>query len=163
MAGRIKGAAPPKPGPRSEIVRVTTTNWQVFTIISTAIFGQHIHWAGGRSHECTKDKSSCEGCMKLWPEKWKGYIHCFHHDTRKQVFLEMTPHLAAQLLELIPENETLRGFQIRVQKSKGGAKGRYYVELLKVRLTEDRMTEEKDPYPTLRFLWLCKDRYTRLD
>lgn len=161
MAGRIEGAAPPKPGPRLDIIRVTTTNWQSFTILSTAIFGQNIHWAHGRSSECTKDKSLCDGCVKFWPAKWKGYLHVFHHETRKQAFLEMTPNLAEQLLEAIPENECFRGFQVRICKSKGGAKGRYHSELLATRLTEDRLTKEKDPYLTLKFLWACKDRYSR--
>lgn len=157
MAGKIKGAMPPKPGPKQEIVRVTTVEPVKFTVLSSAIFGQNIHWFGGRSHECSSDKSSCINCEKGWPQKWKGYIHAIEWREEKRVFVELTPTAARLLLATTIGEETLRGMVIEIHKSKGGAKGKYYVTRIQQRINMATLPSEEDPAAILKFLWASKN------
>ena len=159
MAGRIIGSKPPLSGPKRQIIRVTATSPQKFTIVSTACFGQWIHFYGNRSHECVAEKKQdCHGCLKAWPRKWKGYIHCL--DWQEQLascFVELTPSAFEKLTVQVSESRPLRGLNVSISKTKGGAKGRYNISLLE-RLTPDHeLPREEDPLPILNFLWKCKN------
>jgi hypothetical protein len=158
MAGRIRGAPRPKPGPRMEVVRVTTSELQVFTILSTAVFGQMVHFYGFRSHECTKDHSACNGCERQWPHKWKGYLHCWQHLQQREVFLELTSTAVEQIEGLIDEEKPLRGVTVSIRKTKGGRYGRYVCAIVSRDHSSANLPEEKDPYPILKFLWNCKNK-----
>jgi len=158
MSGKIRGAQPPHSGYKTEIVRVKSTNIQSYTCISTAVFGQDIHWFGNRSHECSKAKSECNGCLRGWPVKWKGYIHCQDWQSKMAlVFVEFTASAVEKLLASIPERETLRGAILQICKTKGGAKGRYVVNVLPRVVPDIELPKEEDPYPILCFLWRCKN------
>jgi hypothetical protein len=45
---------------------------------------------------------------------------------------------------------------MRISKTKGGAKGRYLVNVLATRVPESALLPELDPRVTLRYLWNCK-------
>jgi len=158
MAGRIKGAARPKPGPKTEVVRVTTTTKQMFVVLSTKVFGQQIHFHGGRSHECVADKRACEKCELGWPVKWKGYLHCVSRANGHPCFVELTPTLSEMFDNLVSDEETFRGLVVEIWKSAGGAKGRYYVNRLSQVVNEKSLLPEEDPYPILSYLWTCKSK-----
>lgn len=163
MAGRIIGAPAPKPGPRIEVLRVTTPAWQHFAIVSTAPFGKRIHWFGGRSHECTQKVEDgevrCYGCKEEWPSKWKGYLDVIQMPTQKRAFLEITASAWEMLDALVPDEWSLRGLHIKVAKTKGGRYGRYQIELLASKTPIDLLPRESDPAQILEFLWRCKNRY----
>jgi len=162
MSSHIKGSVPHRPGPRVPVVRVTSTEKQRFTILSAAVFGQRIHWHSNRSHECTQDwKKSCVGCDRGWAQKWKGYLDCilWHVTTGERCFLEITPRAFELIVSLAEKEKSLRGLVITVAKTKGGAKGRYLIEVLQRRIDEKDLPQEADPLPILRKLWLSKDQY----
>jgi hypothetical protein len=154
MAGnKIKGASPPTSGPSFEVVRVKTSEVESFTIVCRAVWGQSVHWFGGRSHECTQETGNCARCNTMQPLKWKGYLQALSWQTRKQVFVEITPNAYEQLVALTEARETLRGTVVKIRKTKGGAKGRYIVDVLERTIPEAELPEERDPLPVLRFLW----------
>jgi hypothetical protein len=157
MAGRILGAKPPAPGPKQEVIRVTSTEPRTFVIVSTAIWGQWIHWYGSRSHECVSDKKECNGCVRGWPRKWKGYLHVVERAGGPGNFLEITPMFEDIISMQVPRDQSLRGCIMRVSKTKGGAKGRYIIDVLERRHDLSVLPEERDPVAILKFLWQCKN------
>lgn len=164
MSSHLVGASWNKPGPRVPIIRVTGTEKQRFTIVSPACFGQRIHWHGNRSHECVKDfKAVCEGCEKGWAEKWKGYLDAirWHTSIEERCFLEITWRAYELIVQLAEKDQSLRGLVIGVAKTKGGAKGRYLIEVQERRIVEANLPQPADPLPILRKLWLSKDQYMR--
>jgi hypothetical protein len=158
MRGKISGSAPPPGGPKTEIVRVTSTEKQIFCCVSSAVFGQWIHWYGKRSHECTLEAGNCNGCQRGWPRKWKGYMHAMTGAPPRTVFVEITPACFELVAMLAPQEKSLRGVYLYLSKTKGGAKGRYLVEVLERRADESQLPEERDPRPILKFLWACKNQ-----
>jgi hypothetical protein len=157
MGGRIVGAPMPPAGPRIQVVTVTWVQPKTFVILSTAVFGQMIHWYGNRSHECTAMKSACNGCQRGWPQKTKGYLYACEIGQRRPVILELTPTAIHLINEEVPEGENFRGWQIKIGKTGGGKKGRFQIEVKEMRFEEERLAPEIDPYPVLKFLWVCKN------
>lgn len=161
MDSRIQGVPPPVGKLRTRIHRVTTAETQQFVFFSKSVFGQMIHWYGGRSHECTIDHKRCNGCERSWPQKWLGYIHCRALFSEEDVFLELTKTAVLALLRQAPLDQPLRGLQARISKTKGGAKGRYKIDLLPRRMDEAQLPQELDPREVLKFLWACKNQHLR--
>lgn len=157
MAGPIRGAIPPKPGPSSEVIRVKSEQVQKFLVLSRAVFGQWIHYYANRSHECTLEKGTCTRCQQGWPRKWKGYIHAVQLSNNARVFVELTPAAFDLVVQVIPEKEDLRGLIVGISKTKGGAKGRYRIHVEGVRRDPVQLPEEQDPYPILTYLWNVKN------
>lgn len=154
---RIVGAAPPKKMQVMEVVRVKTTDGRDFTVLSEVVFGQLIHYNGNRSSECTADHKKCFGCGQGWPQDWKGYLHCQDWTQEMaEVFLELTWPACQKLFKQIPERRTLRGTLVKVKKTKGGAKGRYIIEVKERVIPHDVLPQSKDPLETLRFLWRAR-------
>lgn len=153
MAGLVKGAQPPAPGAKAEVIRVKSTEPQTFVVCSDQVQGVWIHWVG-RSKECTMEKSGmCPGCDKGQTRKWKGYLHCIRGTGPTQVFLEITPDFTRSMAAQLDGKTALRGLIMRVSKTKGGAKGRYIVDLLERRHNVDTLPAGQDVLPTLLFLW----------
>jgi hypothetical protein len=161
MESHYTGAAPPAGSQRHTVHRVTTSQTQQFVIYSRAIFGQWIHWYGNRSHQCTKDKSACNGCTRGWPVKWLGYFDGYNIHADERVFVEITAAAYKLLDRQIPPGENCRGVQVRICKTKGGPKGRYKIEVLDRRVDDATLPQEKDPLDTLLFLWKCKNQHVQ--
>jgi hypothetical protein len=81
--------------------------------------------------------------VTMHPGHWEG-------------FLEITQTCWEMLCLQAPKGQDLRGMIFRVSKTKGGAKGRFVVSVLERRLDEAELLAEKDPLPTLEFLWSVK-------
>jgi hypothetical protein len=157
MAEFFRGAAPPPSQTKVEVIRVKGTDTQTFFVLSRQIFGVEIHWLLGRSVECTKSKGGCKGCEGAAPSKWKGYLHVVPgFDREKTVFLELTPAAVERLSLLAAGLQDLRGLILQIGKSRGGARGRYVVQVQERRIPDAELPAESDPYPTLQFLWNCK-------
>lgn len=161
MDSRYRGAQPPPRGVRSDIVRVTTCDTRQFCILSKNVFGQYVHWYGGRSHECAADSSQCNGCLRQWPRKWLGYLYVHEISHEQPVFLELTRRACELLWAQAPQDENLRGVQVRISKTKGGSKGRYLVNVLERRVPDEHLTADKDPVEVLRYLWRCKNQHVQ--
>lgn len=153
---QVRGALPPAPRRTMEIRRVKSSESCTYICFSEAVFGQLTHWYGNRSHECTADKRACNGCARGWPTKWRGYLHVQAWGHESDCFLEISNTCWYLLVKQLAKNESLRGVQFKIRKTKGGAKGRFIVEVLERRAESVNMPQEKDPVETLRFLWSCK-------
>lgn len=153
---QVRGEQPPAPHKTMEVFRVTTAETSMFVCCSAAPYGQSVHWFGRRSHECFKEKGACEGCRNNWPRKWKGYLHVCSGSFQNEGFLEITATCWALLNEQLPQGQTLRGIRFRLSRTKGGAKGRYLVEVLETKADVGKLPIERDPYPVLRKLWSAK-------
>lgn len=156
MSDRVKGVLPPTPRMRGHLLRILTAESKQFICISEMPYGQNVHWWGNRSHECHHDKGQCEGCKRGWPSKWKGYLHVQTDVHGGDVFLELTATAWLLIEQQVPAGENFRGIIFRIRRTKGGAKGRYLVEVLPRRISEEELPREKDPRDLLRFLWSCK-------
>lgn len=156
MSSTFRGAAPPAPQRRMIVHRVTTSETEEFCCVSVAPFGQWIHWFGRRSHECTQDRARCKGCQDNWPVKWKGYLHVLTDCGKTHAFLEITSTCFHLLEAQLPDKTNWRGIRFRLRRTKGGAKGRYLVEVLERRIPDEELPQEQDPLGTLRMLWRAK-------
>ena len=152
----VRGTQPPPKRVKFEVVRVTTIEPQTFICLSRSIWGQPVHWNGRRSQQCTKDSSTCPGCKDNMPQKWQGYLHVALSPGSWEGFLEVTQTCWEMIIQQVRPGEHLRGLMIRLNKTKGGPKGRYIVSVLERRLEEAELLKEKDPLPTLEFLWSVK-------
>lgn len=162
MTDFYRGALPPRPGPRTAIMRVKGTELQSFTFISEAVFGCEIHWYAGRSHECTKHSTTCKGCTLAWPVKWKGYVHAIPWTDRLHpVFLELTYNAVERIRCSLPEGATLRGLCVQIGKTRGASKGRYVIGVLERRMPESELPKEEEVLPMLQFLWNCKNPHSQ--
>ena len=153
---RVRGKLPPTERRDMEVRRILNSQSTTYVCFSEAVYGQWIHWFGGRSHECTSDKKACNGCARNWAGKWRGYLHVQAWGDDDDCFIEITTRAWHLLDKQIPKKENLRGVQFRIYKTKGGPKGRFVVEVLERRAEVATLRQEKDPYPTLKFLWSCK-------
>jgi len=157
MPDNVIGALPPAPKIVREVIRVTTSEAKTFICFSRSVWGQYVHWHANRSHECTQSKEKyCEGCERGWPVKWKGYLHVRDLTGTIKGFLEITDTAYRLIDHQLGTDKNLRGIRFRLARTKGGAKGRYIVEVYQDRLPEDQLIQEEDPYKTLKFLWSCK-------
>lgn len=157
MGTIYSGTAPPAPAVRKDVIRVTTAESHQFVCLSASIWGQGVHWSGNRTQECLKErKLECEGCKRGLPWKWKGYLHVATPENRWDGFLELTPTACILLESQLPKDKSLRGVIFKIRRTKGGAKGRYIVEVLDRRISEEELPQSKDPFDTLRFLWTVK-------
>jgi hypothetical protein len=156
MPDLVVGVAPPAPKQKMDVIRIVSHEAQQLIVVSKAVFGQPVHWFGRRSHECTADRGNCRGCNDSWPQKWQGYLHVMTPTHNWQGFLEFTATAWGLILSQIRAGEDLRGLIMRVGRTKGGAKGRYLIEVLERRIPESDLPQERDPLTTLRMLWRAK-------
>jgi len=149
----IRGSSPPPKKLKFDVVRVTSSEVQTFICLSRAIWGQQVHWLGKRSGQCTRDQATCPHCKEQLPQKWQGYLHVTMAPGSWQGFLEITQTCWEMLVQQAHPGHDLRGMMFRLNKTRGGPKGRYVVQVLERRIEEAELLKELDPLPTLEFLW----------
>lgn len=159
LNNRIRGTAPPKKiGLEIEVVRIVSTEMRIYVLLSSAPWGSFFHWAGA-SLPCTGDEESCERCKRLVPRKWRGYIHALeqHGTSTREVILELT-HVALASLDVSLAMRDYRGSIVQLRKTKGGAKGRFLIDVMERRVTDQTLPAERDPAPVLKKLWELNER-----
>ena len=159
LNSRIRGTAPPKKiGLELEVVRIVSTEIRLYVLLSSAPWGSYFHW-GGASMTCTGDTETCDRCKRVVPRKWRGYLHALeqHGTSTREVILELT-HSALATLDLSLAMRDYRGSMVQLRKTKGGAKGRFIIEVLERRVTDQTLPPERDPTPVLQKLWALNER-----
>jgi hypothetical protein len=147
---------PPEPGPKMWIVRLKKNEKVHCTILSKSMWGILTHWNGKNSEPCYEPADTCPGCQRKMAQRWKGYLHIYDHELRRDRFLELTPSAARSIVEQCDTNFPLRGQRVQVRRMNGD-NARLKVEV-QARLHDDfQLPEEKDPLPTLMALWGCSD------
>lgn len=157
--GRIRGSAPPKrPGIEIEVVRVTETENRFFILLTEKPWCAFFHWLAARSVTCS-DNEDCAKCVKSVPRKWRAYIHALEQSGSgsREVILELT-QAALALVEVQLCGQPFRGATVKIKKTKGGAKGRYVIEVMSQRVDRATLMQEKDPQPILVKLWEINER-----
>lgn len=152
----VRGSPPPPKKSKYDVIRIKSVEPVQLICLSRAIWGQPVHWFGRRSHECVSLRAKCLGCDENWPSKWQGYLHVCAGSNNWQGFLEVTATAWEMILQQAHVGKDLRGMIFRVGRTKGGAKGRYVVQVLERRIEEAELLKELDPYPTLQMLWRAK-------
>jgi hypothetical protein len=148
VASKLKGNRPNNVGPKIMVVRVESTSPTTFVILSKFAWGVPFHWYGNRSHRCTKEThESCENCVKMWPDKWRAYLHCdrISGATVEECIVEITNNALVNLETQTAGKENFRGCIIQLSKTAGGKKGRFIVQVLERSVPEQEMRAECDP------------------
>lgn len=145
---------PPPAGPEMLVVRIDADQTVVATIISRHLVGFQTHWTGNRTIPCLERKGECHGCKAGMPSRWKGYLHVWDHHRKKDVFLEMTPHSANELLEQLGAGAEMRGQRVTLKRMKGKkARVKVQWDAIHGQVASDKLPEPKDPQVTLETLW----------
>lgn len=154
MSNYHRENVPPPSGPELVVRRLKAAEKLTLTVLSSFLNGFWVHWDNEKNHSlpCLKPKDECEGCDLELPRRWKGFVHCFNHNNRKQEFLELTPAPAKQLLDELPAGESIRGLRICCERG-AGQKARVRVTVLSQLATAQELPQEIDPIPTLEKLW----------
>lgn len=103
-----------------------------FLIYSPVFQGVYTHYRGQGVGTvlCFKDHSLCVGGHEEGTMRWHGFLHCFHFEKNRQVFLHVTPEGRDNLLAQVADGVCLRGLRIQVRRPKDAPKGPYYVTIL---------------------------------
>lgn len=149
-----KSSTPPKSGPKVYFLRLKGGATFTMTILGKEVHGFIVHWARGegKSKPCIDPPSRCPGCKQGLAQKWKGYLHCFNHNSGQEVFLELTPGGFESLVRQLPGADSLRGNRIQVKRA-GGDKGRLIVSVLTHAGDLSKLPPEKDPEEDLLILY----------
>lgn len=144
---------PPRPGPEIEVIRVEAGPGVRCQILSPAVWGVWTHWDGARSRECTGDDASCVGHEKGWPTRWKGYLYVWSSAHKSNVFLELTPGAAAEIIRQHGDGSSLRGLLLRLDRHGTSIRAKVSVELTPCVAGVETLPPDLSPEPILRKLW----------
>ena len=128
----------------------------MFVVLSKFAWGTPFHWWGNRSHLCTKEThNECENCKKMWPEKWRAYLHCERVTgaSVEECIVELTHNALAMMEAQTASRDNFRGCIVHLSKTAGGKKGRFIVTVLERTMPEADLKPECDPQPVLEMLW----------
>jgi hypothetical protein len=103
-----------------------------FLLYSPVFQGVYTHYRGKGIGTvlCFRDRSLCVGGHEEGTLRWHGFLHAFHFEKNRQVFLHVTPEGRDNLLAQVAEGACLRGLRISVRRPKDAPKGPYYVTII---------------------------------
>jgi len=163
MVGIRMSPEPPPLERTLTLVRLKAGQSVVCHICSRSVWGMITHWTGDRSVPCTDERteidpssSTCQGCQKGWPARWKGFLHAIRCDNRQQFFVELTSTATTLFHDQVPDRKNVRGFRIEITRTRGADNGRLRVTLLDTGTANMRLPDEVDPAATLFKLWKLK-------
>jgi hypothetical protein len=142
----------PRDPPALYVLRLKGNDRFQFRVYSSAFWGVWVHWMGDRSKPHLRDSNKCPGCLKKKKKEWKGYLHVHCYEKKQQVFLELTPVAAAQVIDQVGAGNTLRGIQMNVCRSEKD-NGRLIVTVDQYSKPPEKMPAEKDPQAVLLKMW----------
>jgi len=152
----VNGHSVPRPGPSFEIVRLKAGMALDGFICSDQLWGYMTHWIvrgrKGFSVECTKGKKTCRCESDELPTRWKGYFHCWDVRRSREVFLEITPFVADELLKNVQGRESFRGLKFKATRGRGADNSRLNLTIYPYQ-TSENLPASKDPRPYLEALW----------
>ena len=112
MDNQVQWRRSVKPPPLGDVLHVERIDGS--TVMTCVILSekpdQYItHWNGRKTIRCRVPKELCEGCQKLMPTRWVGFLHCTNSELRGNFALELTPHAGHQCEAWLEEHSSLRG------------------------------------------------------
>jgi hypothetical protein len=144
---------PPRQGPKIEVHRIKGSERLLVCILSPKIWSFLIHWDDlhRRSSPCHEDVTQCEGHKNGLPVKYRGYVWV-SSQTRGLCFVELTQEAANTLQEITAGRDSLRGFHCYICRTPA-KNGRMRIEESAGYSDPATIPPDKDPLPTLEFLW----------
>jgi len=143
---------PPRPKDVLWIERLKGTESLRFTCYSKSFWGLWTHWSGSRTVPCFENHDHCIGGHDEATMRWKGYLHGWSQRKNRVCFCEFTPGAARELLEQVPDRQSLRGLHLIVSRTKT-SKGRLHCSIDGVPLHASRIPPEADPMASLWHMW----------
>jgi len=148
---------PPPPGPDMEVMRLKANAVVQIFILSEMVRYVRLHWDSGKGRKGRSAphlKVDCPLCARQVPKKVLAYLHVELSRQKKQVFLEMTPAAAEELVNCVPIGTVLRGTQAIVRRGNADH-ARLAVEVFPTAgsIDRERIPAEKLPWETLKRLW----------
>lgn len=147
---------PPKSGDRFWIIRVRA-NQTKEVVAAGKLWGFWTHWDGKKSIPCTGADKSCYGHERGLPLRWKGFVWCYDLEKRAYCYVEITPLMAEQINQQLPEGEALRGWWLQFRRGNGD-KSRCKVVVERRYHTPEALLPDRDPIKTLSDLWDLTDK-----
>jgi len=152
MSNEVSGPAPPKHQVRCQIVRVDWIEPRTFTCVSPVPWAKWVHFVGKRSEECMYP-DNCPTCNIPVEQKWLFWIQVLDVMGKEQCFLELTRTAYEIFKHQLHHGKDWRGMRFQINKSKGGKKGRFKINVLEHRIDPRDLPPSFDPVGILRFLW----------
>jgi len=134
----------PKPGQRLSIL-ITSERW----------LGVYTHYWSNRTHPCTGDELTCEGCAMKLAKRWKAYLCGITFGVGKKVIVELTHGAMQSCAELINVNNIVRGKKITLFR-KNSAKNAPVLCQLEPMSGVDFLPDPFDLQRALRVVWGLK-------
>jgi hypothetical protein len=143
---------------RGYVLRLKAGQVITFTCYSPKPWGLVVHWdpAARRTEGHYEPTASCVGCMEELATKEIYYLFGRVIETGKDCFIEMPDGAAKSLVSSLALGESLRGAGLVLQRGKTDN------TRLKIRVSNrfehvEALPKDKDPLPTLEYLW-AEDR-----
>lgn len=145
---------PPPSGPQMFVHRLKAHESLNCVILGTKIVGYWTHWDGKATLPCNGADDDCSPCKRHLPKRWKGYLHVYDTQRKRQVFLEITPVAAECIKRDIPSEQPMRGIRLNITRA-AGDKARLSISVWPADTSGDPQLwpAEKHPLETLLKLW----------
>jgi hypothetical protein len=114
-----------------------------FLIYSPSFYGVYTHYRSPGTVLCFKDHNLCVGGHDEATRRWHGFLHAFHFEVNKQVFVKITPEAAKALNDQVAEGASLRGLKITYRRSKA-KKGPYYIAVTEIMADHSKLPRHRD-------------------
>lgn len=145
----------PGRGPGLWVKRMEGAESKTFVIYSSSIRGIWTHWNASADRSEPHYEENCTPCKHEIPKRWKGYLHCFCPEEKRQLILELTPTAAESLKAQVDDPDQLRGTLMRVKRS-AASNGRLQITILERVQALNTLPKEKDPRRDVLLLWGLK-------
>lgn len=152
---QMRRAARPPDRTQAVWVKRLRANEQVnIAVLSDKIDGFISHWTGQVSIPCTEPETECEGHLKGFPQRWRGYLHCLDLESGKEYFLELTQGAEEQMSIQLEGVRSLRGMRLTIRRM-GGDASRLKVQINAAweRITDKPLPPYVDPESSLQGLY----------
>lgn len=120
------------------------------------ITGNELHWWNGRSFPHLAN--DCPACAAKRARVWKGYLACLELKTRKIFILEITPNCTEPLAAYKLTFGSLRGAQIKLERSATKINGRVTATVTPAALGGLELPQPPDVRNILRHMWQTDHR-----
>jgi len=125
-------------------------------ILCDWLTGNELHWWNGRSFPHLSN--DCPACAAKRAKVWKGYIAALDVKTRKVFILEITPNCTEPLSAYKQTFGSLRGAQIKLDRSATKINGRVTATVTPANLGGLELPQPPDVRSILRHMWQTDHR-----
>jgi hypothetical protein len=86
-------------------------------IVGHKAYGVWTHFLEGKTHPCTGNAATCQGCIRKISKRWKGYIGVYLPAVSRYAIAEITAEAVRHCPALTGKSASLRGRMIRVYRN----------------------------------------------